>query len=408
MRGDSPLINIIINKMRRLLLTTGILAMTLFNTGCDNSKNDKGMEMTTYKNDKKFLDEYLELVELKDGDKMVLLTPDYQGRVMTSTASGEKGNSYGWINRELISSQKFLPHANNFGGEDRMWIGPEGGQFSIFFPSADNFDFEKWQVPSIIDTDSWITLSNSDKKATFGTTTTFTNASGNKFNTRLERDIELVADTELAEIIGQEIPSECLSIGFSSKNRVTNIGTNEWTKDSGALSIWILGQFISSEDNNVIIPTTGDNAIVDDYFGKVPSDRLVEKDGIYYFKADGQMRGKIGIPPSSALDMVFALDKVNKVLTVVKYSFDKTATDYVNSLWAYQEEPFKGDVINSYNDGPLEDGTIMGGFYEIETSSKALFLKSGETFEHTHTTVHIQGELEVLEGLLANMVENLK
>jgi hypothetical protein len=26
-----------------------------------------------------------------------------------------------------------VPHINVFGGEDRFWLGPEGGQFSIFF-----------------------------------------------------------------------------------------------------------------------------------------------------------------------------------------------------------------------------------------------------------------------------------
>ena len=52
---------------------------------------------------------------------------------MTSTAGGDAGQSFGWINRELIASGKMQPHMNVFGGEDRFWMGPEGGQFSIFF-----------------------------------------------------------------------------------------------------------------------------------------------------------------------------------------------------------------------------------------------------------------------------------
>ena len=32
---------------------------------------------------------------------------------------------------------------NGFGGEDRFWLGPEGGQFSIFFKKDDPFDLEQ-------------------------------------------------------------------------------------------------------------------------------------------------------------------------------------------------------------------------------------------------------------------------
>lgn len=359
--------------------------------------------MTSYQNDKKFLEEYIELIELRDGDKMILLTPTYQGRVLTSSAEGPKGDSFGWINRNLIESGEILPHANNWGGEDRMWLGPEGGQFSLYFPSVESFDYEQWQVPSIIDTDKWLTLSSSDTKATFGTTTTFANASGTKFNCRLERDIELIDDSQIGAIIGTFIPDDCASVGFRSKSRVTNIGTNEWSKDKGALSIWILGQFITSPDNFVIIPTQGKNQIIDDYFGAIPADRLRHEGDYHYFKADGKMRGKLGVLCDSVLPMAFALDRVNSVLTIISFSFDEQATDYVNSRWALQDDPFNGDVLNAYNDGPLEDGTIMGGFYEIESSSQALFLKSGETFEHSHTTIHIKGEIQQLEELLADV-----
>ena len=47
----------------------------------------------------------------------------------------------------------------------------------------------------------------------------------------------------------------------------------------------------------------------------------------------------------------------------------RNSFSYVNGQWGPQEDPFAGDVINSYNDGPVEDGSIMGPFYEIETSS---------------------------------------
>ena len=45
-------------------------------------------------------------------------------------------------------------------------------------------------------------------------------------------------------------------------------------------------------------------------------------------------------------------------------------------MWEMQREPFKGDVINSYNDGPPAPGKPpLGPFYELETSSPALSLR---------------------------------
>ncbi len=44
---------------------------------------------------------------------------------MTSTANGDSGNSYGWINYKLIESGQYQPHMNGYGGEERFWLSPE-------------------------------------------------------------------------------------------------------------------------------------------------------------------------------------------------------------------------------------------------------------------------------------------
>ena len=80
-----------------------------------------------------FLKKYVQVIELKNGRSAVALIPAWQGRVMTSTSEGDAGLSFGWINSELIASGEVLKHINPFGGEERLWLGPEGGQFSIFF-----------------------------------------------------------------------------------------------------------------------------------------------------------------------------------------------------------------------------------------------------------------------------------
>ena len=68
-------------------------------------------------------------------------------------------------------------------------------------------------------------------------------------------------------------------------------------------------------------------------------------------------------------------------------------------MWEHQQEPWKGDVVNSYNDGPLDDGSQMGPFYELETSSPAAALKPGGMLRHEHQTYHITGTKKSLEKI---------
>src|SRR5579859_4444393 len=111
-----------------------------------------------FKDDVSFLKKYVQdLVVLSDktGDMQIAVAPSYQGRVMTSTADGDKGASYGWINRELIASGNKKEHINALGGEDRFWIGPEGGQFSVFFAPGVKFDYDHWFTPASLDTEAF-------------------------------------------------------------------------------------------------------------------------------------------------------------------------------------------------------------------------------------------------------------
>ena len=70
-----------------------------------------------------------------------------------------------------------------------------------------------------------------------------------------------------------------------------------------------------------------------------------------------------------------------------------------------QKQPYKGDVINSYNDGPLENGEQMGPFYEIESSSPALELKKGAASTYSQVTAHFQGDYESLRTLALKLLQ---
>src|SRR6185295_12764220 len=106
-------------------------------------------KMTPFESDLAFLNQHTKTVVLTGprGAAKVAVAPVYQGRVMTSTTGGSDSPSFGWLGRAAIASRERQPHMNVFGGEDRFWLGPEGGQYALFFKPGDPFDLDHWQVP---------------------------------------------------------------------------------------------------------------------------------------------------------------------------------------------------------------------------------------------------------------------
>jgi hypothetical protein len=130
----------------------------------------------------------------------------------------------------------------------------------------------------------------------------------------------------------------------------------------------------------------------DAYFGKVPADRLIVKPSVVLFRGDGQYRSKIGLSPARALATAASYDALGHTLTLVQYTRPADSVRYVNSMWEIQREPYKGDVINSYNDGPPAAGQpALGPFFELETSSPALDLHPAQRYTHVHRTFHLVG-----------------
>ncbi|MEN8115898.1 MAG: DUF6786 family protein [Bacteroidota bacterium] len=386
-----------------------LISALLVSFACNpNQKSKSAKTMETYKKgsfgyDIEFLKKHTKPVELTNGDARVVISPEYQGRVMTSSADGEKGLSYGWINHDLIASGETLDQINPVGGEERFWLGPEGGQFSIFFKNGSSFDFADWQTPACIDTEAYDLVSSDEKSAEFTKSIQIKNYSNFEFSFDVNRKISVIDDSKIKGLLNIAYQDAVKSVGYETVNQLKNTGAGNWEKESGLLSIWLLGMFNPSDEVTIIVPykteAESDYIVKDDYFGKIPADRLVVKDGIVFFKGDGKQRGKIGIPPQRALPVIGSYDAINKVLTVVKCEIPEGVTDYVNSAWELQEFPYKGDAINSYNDGPLEDGSQMGPFYELETSSSALALKAGETAVYRQTTVHFEGTEEELNAI---------
>jgi hypothetical protein len=358
---------------------------------------------------KKYHKDLILLGDESDTGAQIIILPSYQGRVMTSTAEGDGGMSFGWINYELIDSNREEEHFHAFGGEERFWLGPEGGQFSIYFKKGDPFDFDHWYVPKAIDTEPFTLVSASKTEANFQREIYLKNYAGFEFNLRVTRNIRLLSTTEIPFLLGVPIPENLQIVGFESNNSITNTGNTPWKKETGLLSIWILSMFNAGDKTTIAVPYKQGNEadlgkiVTDDYFGKVPGDRLKIKNGFIFLNADAKYRSKIGISPKRALPILASFDQVNEVLTIAQFSLPEYPADYVNSLWEMQENPFDGDVVNAYNDG-LIDGKQMGKFYELESSSPAATLIVGESMHHLHRTIHLKGNIKDLDEVTQTLL----
>lgn len=362
----------------------------------------------TFREDVAFLKKHVQVLLLgEEGGPQVCLVPAWQGRVMTSAFGNEGDAGIGWINHALIASGEEQAHIHAFGGEDRFWLGPEGGQFALYFAPGTSFTFDDWQTPALIDTEPYPVVMSTVDQAMFLKDGELVNHSGTKFTFTIARRIYLLSDQQVEERLGASVPDGLERVAYASENEVRNRGEVTWTKDAGLMSIWILGMFKPSPRATVVVPfEPGTEAargkIVNDaYFGKVPADRLKIGEDVLFFRGDGQRRGKIGLGPRRAKSRLGAWDADAGRLTIVH--FDQPGpevTDYVNSMWEHQEQPFAGDVVNSYNDGPTTPGgKPLGPFFELETSSPAAALKPGERLRHVHSTMHFRGERAKLDAI---------
>jgi len=383
--------------MKKVISIILILAFA----ACTTAPFEKG----SFGYDKAFLKKYHpDMVVLSEGDAQILVLPQYQGRVMTSTAQGDQGFSFGWINHDLIASQKSTPHFNAFGGEERFWLGPEGGQFSIFFKPKSEFVFDNWFVPPSLDTEGFELVNKTNTEVQFNKNIHLINYTGTSLDLIVNRKIKLLNRDTVAHYIGGNMGASVKAIGFESENTVTNQGKLSWTKDSGQLSIWILSMLQANDQTTVLIPfNKGDTSalgkiVTDDYFGKLDTTRLKVRDGYLLFKADAKQRSKIGLSPKRAMAMAASFDAINKVLTIIQFTMPKGEMDYVNSLWKNQIDPFKGDALNAYTDGPI-NGKQMGKFYELESSSPALSLAPGASQSHIQRTIHLKGSQQDLDAI---------
>jgi hypothetical protein len=363
----------------------------------------------TYAEVRDFLAKHTKVLELKDANGgMVAITPEYQGRVMTSSCDGEKGISFGFVKSDYIKEGKIDKHFNNYGGEERLWLSPEGGPFSLWFkPDVKKQTLADWYTPPAFNEGGWkVTETKGEVRMT--APMKFSNASATNFELDVARSVKLLAAKDLAELFGKASADKMTAKGvklvaYETGNQITNRGP-AMTKDKGLVSMWILGMINAGPETVVVVPyKSGSEAELgpvakSDYFDPAPgTDRVKITPEAVLFRADAKFRSKIGVPQKRAKNVLGSIDFKNNVLTLVSYNMpaDPTKELYMANAWVLpQPAPYVGDVVNAYN-----DGGAFGDFYEIESLSPAKELKTGESLTHCHRTIHVQADKAVLVQL---------
>ncbi|MCE2792374.1 MAG: DUF6786 family protein [Planctomycetota bacterium] len=380
-----------------------------------NQERGKPRDFTA---DLQFLRRHTEVVLLEgDGGERVAVTPRWQGKTMTSAVGRDDSPGFGWLNHDFIASGRVDHQANLHGGEDRFWIGPEGGQFAFYFEPGRPYDFRFWRCPELIDRQSFEVLEQTSKAIRLATEGRLRNHRGAEFEMRLEREVKILERPLIRNWLKELLPTHDLAeaveaVGHESRNQLGNVGERDWLPETGLPCIWNLGMFRPTPRTVMLLPfapaaDAGQRSAVNcDYFGPLSDQRLrIDSErGLALFVGDGQYRSKLGVGFQRARNLLGSWTPEEQRLTLVQFNLPREVSQgYCCNLWQEQTEPLSGDVVNVYNDGPNESGGILGPFYELETLSPALALRPGQKYEHRHCTLHFLAPREHLEGVASGL-----
>lgn len=359
--------------------------------------------VTTYQDDLLILQEHTEVIELTNskGQARLMISPEYQGKVLGSTSEGLLGSRNGWLNKKALAAKDY----NGIGGEDRIWIGPLGGQYSLYYQQIKPLNEENWKVPSALN-QSFEVVSLSDTEIEMQNEMRMTNFKGNSFDLKLKRKIKLLTTGSVEENLQVSLSADSKFVAFESSHMLTNTGNEPWVKENGLLSLWSLSMLEGSENSLVIIPLKEDADLqhIYQYLGPLDSSRLQVKNHVLLFKADGKYRSKIGIPSQFAPSVYASYSKEKKRLSIVQYQ-KNTDSLYFNSNATVQENPYKGEAIPIYNHGTMDySPTTETSFYELESCSPMRELLPGDSLTHFHRVYHFSGNPEELSQLCKQLL----
>lgn len=358
---------------------------------------EKKQRVETFSDDLEFLRKNTDAIVLQDGNRQVIVSPKLQGRILVSTSKGLEGSSYGWYKKALIKSDSLYKNISKVCGASRIWFGPDFGENDVFAEMDSITKKVVKKAPKDLNEVPFQILEQSLTSLLMGGQLHLKNIKNFNFYIDVKRKISLLDSKEVERNLNVPLNDNVDFVAFRAETSMENIGKEDWNKEEGVISLWELGCMQPTPKTTVVIPLRGNAKEATIYFTPLDSTRIKIENNTLYYRADANYLNKIGTLPEYTKPYFGSYSPELELLTIVRFSFSNEQ-DYVN---AHPEGklPYRGDVINIFNDGEWPDGGPFGPFYELESSSPAKALKIGENISHYQETYHFEGAKEKLSSI---------
>ncbi|MDR0337177.1 MAG: hypothetical protein LBI18_08820 [Planctomycetaceae bacterium] len=305
----------------------------------------------------------------------VVICPDWNGNVMTSTCNGIDGNSFGLINVKAIDANATDWYYNSYGGEDQLVFFPQDGVFVI--DSVSQHFAVQMRRSAKLSTDH-----------------------GNHVEFDLIRTVHLLDNYELLDAFGDAVAislgqMDVSFVGFVTVNSLVNntIHSLLW---NDPVSFQIRGMFNAGLNTVAVVPfqqvdePESEPPIDTDFFGFSPHGRLRLLPTAALLRTDGRCRCQITVARKRVKPILGSLDFREGTLTLI--AFDMQELPYFSE---------SDTVVRAYNHGSSFPGeTEFAGFYEFNIFSPIHDLPHSETWTHRQYTLHINADNETLTYLV--------
>ena len=303
----------------------------------------------------------IELVDQFGG--RVAVSPDWNGRVLTSTCDGLDGDSFGCVNVQAIDADRY----EDFGGEDLWTISPFVHSFGIE-------DIK-------------------EHKTVLQRTLPMNDANGALIEFHLSRSISLLSRQKIGDLFGDAVAGSLAQedvsvVGFRSENTVRS-------QEKAHVASRQRGMFNASPHTFVIVSTPPDDLALEpfpvetDYLGGSPHGRIRHLPQALLIRADGHRQCQTTIPFSASPPIFGAVGLRFGTLTL--WTFDAPGDS---------EE----DMIRIYNSGhPHTDELEWTEYYEMNCFSAAQKLQPEDSLTYRQYTLHLNADNDTLGHLVQQL-----
>lgn len=347
----------------------------------------------SYSEVKRLLAKHTDVIELEDksGKGRILIAPEFQGRIITSTLGGKKGESLGWFNFEALQSNDLL-NGSELHAEERVWVGPLGGPLSFYYGQKKPLSEDNWSVPKTFNAEPYELTFEKEDFLVMTKELVLENYLGNTLFARLQRSIEIQSRDQVSIKFKMEVPKNVDMVAYHTQHTLTNLDTVAWRKETGLATLWSLSSFQGSEAGYVVIPIKKKSNQIWNYLSDIELDRKVVTNDAVWYKTDGKYRNKLGVPSYLSTGIFGSYHPDENLLRIIEFNMEGD-TLYFHSDLSEEPQWGKGEAIAIYNHGPMDlTKGSENTFYEMESMAGLRELLPGTSLLHAHKVYQFKGD----------------